>query len=103
MKSILSFLFLFCCIHAVSAQTISDTDIDLLSTELSKQAIARNALKLAVLDFAESNEITDFSLAVSEELRIHMAVNNAALTAVFTIVQRPEALCRNRIVFLQTI
>jgi hypothetical protein len=36
-------------------------------------------------------------------LRIHMAVNNAALTAVFTIVQRPEALCRNRIVFLQTI
>jgi TolB-like protein len=82
MKSILSFLFLFCCIHSVSAQTISDTDIDLLSSELSKQAIARNALKLAVLDFTEGNSITDFSLAVSEELRIHMAVNNANLTIV---------------------
>lgn len=82
MKSMLLFLFLFCCIHSVSAQTISDTYIDLLSTELSKQAIARNAMKLAVLDFTESNAITDFSLAVSEELRIHMAVNNAALTIV---------------------
>ena len=66
MKSILPFLVFFCCMHSVSAQTISDTDIDLLSSELSKQAIARNALKLAVLDFTESNAITDFSLAVSE-------------------------------------
>ena len=82
MKSMLLFLLLFCCIHSVSAQTISDTDIDLLSTELSKQAITRNAMKLAVLDFTETNAITDFSLAVSEELRIHMAVNNAALTII---------------------
>ncbi len=49
---------------------------------MSKQAIARNTLKLAVLDFTESNSITDFSLAVSEELRVHMAVNNASLTIV---------------------
>jgi TolB-like protein len=49
---------------------------------LSTQAIARNTLKLAVLDFTESNSITDFSLALSEELRIHMAVNNASLTIV---------------------
>jgi TolB-like protein len=82
MKSILPFLFLFCCIHSISAQSISESDIDLLSAELSKQAIARNTLKLAVLDFTESNSITDFSLAVSEELRIHMAVNNASLTIV---------------------
>jgi hypothetical protein len=82
MKSILPFLFLFCCIHSISAQTISESDIDLLSAELSKQAIARNTLKLAVLDFTESNSVTDFSLAVSEELRIHMAVNNASLTIV---------------------
>jgi hypothetical protein len=68
--------------HSLSAQTISDSDIDVLSAELSKQAIARNAMKLAVLDFTESNSITDFSLAVSEELRIHLAVNNAALTIV---------------------
>jgi TolB-like protein len=82
MKSILTFLFLFCCIHSFSAQSISESDVDLLSAELSKQAIARNTLKLAVLDFTESNSITDFSLAVSEELRIHMAVNNASLTIV---------------------
>ena len=82
MKSIWLFLLLFCCIHSLSAQSISDSDIDVLSAELSKQAIARNAMKLAVLDFTESNVITDFSLAVSEELRIHMAVNNAALTIV---------------------
>jgi NAD(P)-dependent dehydrogenase (short-subunit alcohol dehydrogenase family) len=80
MKSMLLFLLLFSCIHSLSAQTISDSDIDVLSAELSKQAIARNAMKLAVLDFTESNSITDFSLAVSEELRIHLAVNNAALT-----------------------
>jgi TolB-like protein len=82
MKSILPFLFLLGCIHSFSAQTISESDIDLLSAELSKQAIARNTLKLAVLDFTESNSVTDFSLAVSEELRIHMAVNNASLTIV---------------------
>jgi|GEM_PF-4724859 len=82
MKSIWLFLLLFCCIHSLSAQSISDSDIDVLSAELSKQAIARNAMKLAVLDFTESNSITDFSLAVSEELRIHLAVNNAALTIV---------------------
>ena len=78
----LLFLLLFSCIHSLSAQSISDSDIDVLSAEISKQAIARNAMKLAVLDFTESNVITDFSLAVSEELRIHMAVHNAALTIV---------------------
>lgn len=78
----LLFLLLFSCIHSLFAQSISDSDIDVLSAELSKQAIGRKAMKLAVLDFTESNVITDFSLAVSEELRIHMAVNNAALTIV---------------------
>ena len=82
MKSMLLYLFLFCCIHSFSAQSVSDSDIDLLSAELSKQAISRNTLKLAVLDFTESNAVTDFALAVSEELRIHMAVNNASLTII---------------------
>jgi TolB-like protein len=82
MKSILLFLVLFGCVQSFSAQSVSESDIDLLSTELSKQATARNVLKLAVLDFTESNVVTDFSLAVSEELRIHMAVNNASLTIV---------------------
>jgi TolB-like protein len=82
MKSILLFLVLFGCVQSFSAQSVSESDIDLLSTELSKQATSRNVLKLAVLNFTESNVVTDFSLAVSEELRIHMAVNNASLTIV---------------------
>jgi TolB-like protein len=82
MKTILLFLVLFGCVQSFWAQSVSESDIDLLSTELSKQATARNVLKLAVLDFTESNAVTDFSLAVSEELRIHMAVNNASLTIV---------------------
>jgi TolB-like protein len=82
MKFKLLFLVLLACVESFWAQSVSESDIDLLSKELSKQAVARNVLKLAVLDFTESNTVTDFSLAISEELRIHMAVKNATLTIV---------------------
>jgi TolB-like protein len=82
MKSCVLLLIAFCCVSASYSQASYDADIELLSKELSQQAIARGTLRVAVLDFTEGETVTDFSLSLSEELRIHMAVRNSELTIV---------------------
>ncbi len=64
------------------AQPTQEVAIELLGKELAQQAIARSVSRVAIFDFIEGGSASDFSRALSEELRIHMAIRNATLTIV---------------------
>jgi len=80
-RIVLFSVFAMCEIH-LRAQSTQEAAIELLSKELAQQATARSVSRVAIFDFTEGGEATDFSRAMSEELRIHMAIRNASLIIV---------------------
>jgi len=64
------------------AQAIHEGELEQAGMDLAQQAKAHNSLKVALLDFAESEGITAFSRNISDELRILMALRNSELTMI---------------------
>jgi TolB-like protein len=79
---IVLFMVFAMCETRLFAQSEQEAAVELLGKELAQQATARSVSRVAIFDFTEGGEATDFSRAMSEELRIHMAIRNASLTIV---------------------
>jgi hypothetical protein len=79
----LRILFLYFLFGVASKATSQYTNsIELISKEIAAQASARQVSKLVILDITEGNVVSEYARSLSEELRIHMAINNASMVII---------------------
>lgn len=70
-----------CFLFGVASNATSqyNSTIELISKEIATQAGGRNVSKLVILDITEGNVVSEYARSLSEELRIHMAINNSSM------------------------
>ncbi|MFM9006803.1 MAG: hypothetical protein ACKOSR_15090, partial [Flavobacteriales bacterium] len=75
------FVCIWCCV-ASQATAQYTSSIELISKEIAAQASARQVSKLVILDITEGSVVSEYAHSLSEELRIHMAINNASMVII---------------------